>query len=55
MICVGMKSTLSIKNCVLMIERETHVPKSAPFDKLRAGYGAPGSVLALEFSKLVVS
>jgi hypothetical protein len=55
MICVGMESTLSIKNSVPVIERETHVPKLGPFDKLRAGCGAPGSVLALEFSKLVVS
>jgi hypothetical protein len=46
MICVGMESAFSIKNNVLMIERETHVPKS--------GHGAPGSVLAFEFSKLVV-
>jgi DNA ligase-1 len=32
---------------LLMAAAETHVPESGPFDKLRASYGTPGSVVGL--------
>jgi lipoprotein-releasing system permease protein len=37
-----------------VLDSETHVPESGPFDKLRAGYGAPSSVVTQTIPPIVI-